>query len=261
MPTGRSLHIGINDVSAAAFPDAGHLSGPENDAIAMRNLATQRGFLAELIPPNEAVYDNVKVKLLAAAEAAKPGDIFLFTFAGHGTGKFDLHSTEPDHRDEALLLHDKLLWDNDLRLNIWPAFSRDVRVLMIADSCHSGTVAELFLNHGTRTFRAREISEETREKHLQKYQEFYRRLSTPVHDSISANVLLLAACGDTENTPDDFPNGVFTATLLRVLDEEQPKNYADLINKIRQHVGPQKPRLFPVPPVNQGFIDQLPFTI
>jgi len=34
-----------------------------------------------------------------------------------------------------------------------------------------------------------------------------------------------------------------------------------LINKIRQHVGPQKPRLFPVPPVNQGFIDQLPFTI
>jgi len=262
MPIGRSLHVGINQVSPA-FPNAGILTGPENDAVAMRDLAEERGFVTELIRGQDATSVTVVAKLLEAAAVSQPGDIFLFTFAGHGTGEFDPSSEEDDNQDEALLLYDGLLFDDQLSGGIWPNFQQGVRVLMIADSCHSGTVAALILGGATqdRDTRVREISQETRAEHLKTYRHFYRQLAVPVFAPIAANVLLLAACGDLDTTPDGDPHGVFTAALLQVIQDGKPKNYADLIAKARQLVGPQVPQLTPVPPIDQAFIGQVPFTI
>ena len=262
MPVGRSLHIGINRYSSA-FPNAPVLTGPENSARAMRELAHGRGYLTELILGSDVTYARATAALLAAADVSQPGDIFLFTFSGHGAGEFDSDSDEPDIQDEALLLFDALLLDDDLRLSIWPKFRRGVRVLIIADSCHSGTVATVPNSPAPEAERAQvmEIPIETRQQHFRQYGRFYRKLAVPLLASIEASVLLLAACGDFETTLDGNPLTMFTAAMLRVVNEQSPTDYRDLIAKIDALVGPQTPVLTPVPPPDQAFIAQRPFTI
>jgi metacaspase-1 len=259
MAVGRSLHVGINQISPA-FPGGGKLEGAENDAQAMRDLVAH-DFQTELIPGPDASRDTILSRLLHYAEVSHRGDIFLFTFAGHGTSRV---REQPDHdepADEAIVLTDRLLFDDELRLTVWPKFRTGVRVLMVADSCSSGTVASLMRSDGSEALQMREITRETRERHLQKYGAFYEKILVPVYAPITANVLLLAACRDGEKTPDDFPNGVFTQALLNVMNGSNPANYRELIDRIVESVGPQVPQLTPVPPVSDDFIGQRPFTI
>jgi|SRR5688572_11346679 len=260
MPIGRSLHIGINEFSPV-FPNATVLTGAENAAREMERLAQSRGFRAErLLGPN-ASYAAVIAKLLKAADDSNDGDIFLFTFCGHGTFDTDRDGDEDDYQDEALLLYDALLFDDELKLKIWPNFRRGVRVLMVADSCHSGTVVRFLKSGETNRAQILQISEETRQRHLREYREFYQSVVVPIRATIEASVLLLAACRDEETTIDGDPLTMFTGALLKVVNEQNPQNYRDLIQKIDALVGPQTPVLTPLPPPNQAFINQIPFTI
>jgi hypothetical protein len=145
MARGISLHVGINRVSVDAFEDRA-LLGCENDAAEMRAIAISRGFRPEdarLLPGPQATFENVRAEILRAAALLNPGDVFLFTFAGHGSRIPDVErllSEEPDRTDEALVLFDRLLLDDYLRRVLWPEFREGVRIVGVADSCHSGTV-------------------------------------------------------------------------------------------------------------------------
>lgn len=269
MSTGRSLHVGLNRVSPD-FPNAPVLTGPENDAEAMRDLAAQTGFQTDILKSENATHTAVLARLLDAAYVSKPGDIFLFTFAGHGCALPDRapNRDEDDNQDEAIVLYDMMMLDDELRLTVWPAFQAGVRILMVADSCHSGTVLALF-NTGARTDaktvrkHVREISDETRNGNLRRLRFAYQQVLVPiVSRPINASVLLLAACADKETTPDGPHNGVFTAALLYVLQNLQPQDYCDLINKTDQRIGgPQHPVLTAIAPADENFIHQRPFTI
>lgn len=255
MRVGRSLHVGINRYSSA-FPNATELDGPENSAARMRDLVCGR-FQTELVQGANANRQTIEQRLLHYAEVSESGDIFLFTFSGHGTSivrEFDPDRDELD--DEAILLHDFWLYDDELRLNIWPRFHQGVRVLMIADSCHSGTILR-----AARCTKVLQISTETREAHLREHGWFYRQLMVPVFAPVEASVLLLAACGDNDETPDGSPLTGFTEALVRVLEEQNPRDYNDLLGKIRMQVGPQIPQLAFLPAVDKEFIGQRPFTI
>lgn len=71
-------------------------------------------------------------------------DIAVITFSGHGTWLADEDGDEPDGRDEALCPYDmtegQILTDDDLYA-IFRERKRGARIIMISDSCHSGTVA------------------------------------------------------------------------------------------------------------------------
>lgn len=146
MATGISIHVGVNGTKAPGI-NVQPLLGCENDAEAMRVLARARNFEPVDGDPDvpiirdKATFDNVLGKIRVAAEKLDPGDIFLFTFSGHGTRRGADDPTEVDLKDETLVLHDKLLVDNVLRRRLWPKFKAGVRVVMISDSCHSGGIA------------------------------------------------------------------------------------------------------------------------
>ena len=200
MAKGISLHVGIDEASHA-FPNAPVLKGCKNDARAMRDIAALRGFSqSELLLDGKAKYDSVKNAISAAAAALVAGDIFLFTFAGHGSGVPDIDRDEPDGQDETILLFDYMLIDDVLGRELWPLFKRDVRILVVSDSCHSGTF--LVASAATRVRKSerlslgslersvtteittagadgplvRTISEAVRDRHLWEHREFYLKV-------------------------------------------------------------------------------------
>lgn len=275
MATGISIHVGVN-ASKAPGLNVQPLLGCENDAEAMRKLARARNFVAVDTGPDvpiireKATFENVLGKIRIAAEKLVAGDIFLFTFSGHGTRRGAEDPLETDLKDETIVLHDKLLIDNVLRRRLWPKFKAGVRVVMVSDSCHSGGIA-MSLNSAARetvasgsrggwrrgrrglgivgpsparqtgkvpvSFQVRGVSAVQVQEHFELLKQFYKELreSLPVTPPpVPANVLLLAACREHETTSDGLPNGVFTKALLDVWNTNGTKTYKQLMNGITQ---------------------------
>ncbi len=246
MAKGISLHVGINQVSSD-FPNAATLFGCENDARAMHDLATLQGFYKHaMLLGQDATYDRVRREIEAAAAELATGDFFLFTFAGHGRGipdEPDPFGDEPDHQDETILLFDRMLIDDVMGHDLWPRFKPGVRVLVVSDSCQSGTVAEdtvvvttdvvtttdvvasvsasehlivgdlaVAVTTDVRVSESiatptRTVSEETTLAHLSSNREFYEEALSAIPPMVGgASVLLLAACQDDQSTPDARPD-------------------------------------------------------
>jgi len=291
MPRGISLHVGINQVSSA-FPNATPLRGCQKDAEEMEKIAIAEGFeVHDVLLGSDATYARVTAKIRSAAAQLQQDDIFLFTFAGHGFQETDIGARdEEDRLDETLLLFDVELFDDVLRKDLWPRFEAGVRVLMISDCCHSGSNflippedpadANLGANTNVKALltdefpvstpdrlSARVISKATGRRHQAEYGEFYRSTLLPIFSPpINACLMLLAACEDDETTGDGVPNGIYTATMLRVLnDSNPPVDYDDLVQRIQTALTEagrtQTPTLKTAGSDHPTFRKQRPFTI
>src|SRR5689334_7669215 len=294
MPKGISLHVGINKVGLP-FPGAGELTGPENDAREMEKIAVSNGFYPHdlLLGPN-ATYATVTTKIRTAACNLEAGDIFLFTFAGHGFQKanqgFDPEDPDgnQDGLDETIILFDVALIDDVLGKDLWPCFKSGVRILMVADCCHSGDdflIAAHITNdneppaEGDDEFpvatsagpAVRAISAATARLHLEEYGEFYRHTFLPLLDRpINATLMLLTACESFDKTLDADPahgelNGMYTASMLEVLKNSDPADYVALVDGIQQELikrgRPTQKPLVEGAPGKPDFRTERPFSI
>ena len=244
MAKGISLHVGVNRPDPTAF-SVPTLAGCVHDAEAMYAIAKARGFYKRrLLLDEQATFDNVTAAIRLAADELVSGDIFFFTFAGHGAQREDEDEFPSEVFDEAAVLYDYLLIDDYLRRGMWPLFESGVRVLMVADSCYSGTVsartsvsisdaADYLPSGGSETTGEqdvsvaggapeleRKISDAARFRHFGRELDFYEELFCDLLASppIGASVLLLAACRDLDTTLDGSPHGQFTKALLAVWD-------------------------------------------
>jgi len=77
--------------------------------------------------------------ITSAATAIVEGSIFFLTYSGHGGQVPDITGDEVDLQDETWCLFDGELLDDELRV-LWSKFAPGVRILVLSDSCHSGTV-------------------------------------------------------------------------------------------------------------------------
>jgi Caspase domain/Putative peptidoglycan binding domain len=136
--TGLSLHIGLNRVNNQAYgfnvPD---LAGCVNDANDMRDLAQAQGFRTRQLLDSAGTSTAIIAAVQEAARTLQSGDIFWISYSGHGSQVPD--PSEPDQRSETWVLYDRQLIDNELYA-LWSLFRPGVRVLVVSDSCHSGTV-------------------------------------------------------------------------------------------------------------------------
>ena len=137
----RALCIGINRYP---IPDA-DLKGCINDAKGWATLLREHYDFAKsdvrLLTNSQATKKAILAGIDALLAGAKRGDVLVLSWSSHGTYVADHNGDEPVY-DEAMCpfdVDDNLIIDDELREKI-SGMTPGVRLTVIADSCHSGTV-------------------------------------------------------------------------------------------------------------------------
>jgi len=145
MPRGISLHVGLNKVDPAHYDGwDGALVACEFDADAMKAIAETAGFEPRTqLLTEAATAAAVTAAIEGMAQELGAGDFFFLTYSGHGGQVPDAHQNgdEPDRSDETWLLYDRQLVDDELYA-LWAKFQPGVRIFVLSDSCHSGSVTK-----------------------------------------------------------------------------------------------------------------------
>ena len=142
----RGLVIGIND-----YVELRNLAGAVNDARDVANALSGAGVGDLVVLENgAATRERIAAEWRSLVARSGPGDTLVLTYAGHGgQEQVRMPGTEEDGLDEVLLLggfresgpatRERIIDDE---LNAWfvEAGERDLRVIFVADSCHSGTL-------------------------------------------------------------------------------------------------------------------------
>ena len=134
-----ALCIGIND-----YPGTdSDLSGCVNDAEDWSAVLTERGFALRQLIDAQATKAVMVAAIADLIDAARSGDTVVITYSGHGTWVPDASGDEADGRDEGLCPHDvadgQVLLDDEIAA-LFAQRAAGVRVVLISDSCHSGSV-------------------------------------------------------------------------------------------------------------------------
>ena len=146
-----SLHLGLNAVDPTHYEGwGGELDACEFDAKDMAALAKSRKMKPTVLLTKKATREGVLAALRAAAKTLKSGDLFFLTYSGHGGQVPDVTGEEDDKLDETWCLYDGELIDDELYLELG-RFAKGVRVLVLSDSCHSGTVTRASRPRGRAT--------------------------------------------------------------------------------------------------------------
>ncbi len=143
---GVSVHIGLNRVDPAHYAGwSGELAGCEFDADDLATIASDRGFEARTILSARARADVVIEAIRTAGGGLVGGDVLFVTYSGHGSQLPDASRDETgatrdetDGRDETWALFDRQVLDDELAA-LWAGLAPGVRVLVLSDSCHSGS--------------------------------------------------------------------------------------------------------------------------
>jgi metacaspase-1 len=289
-PSARSLHIGINVVSAAAYEGwTGPLAACEFDANDMAAIARSKGMVPTVLLTKKATRAAMLANMRAAARALKAGDLYFLTFSGHGGQVADANGDEPDKKDETWCLYDGQLIDDELYYEL-SRFAAGVRILVLSDSCHSGSVTrEVRPPPPPPGQRVKLMPDAVALRVYNKHQAFYDKLqadvvkaagkvvvdpdqalalvgaaaqATAVVGTFKPAVVLISGCQDNQTSMDGEHNGAFTEQLLKVWGNGSFRgNYNAFHSRIRSRLpASQSPNLFVLGPA-ASFLAQSPFTV
>ncbi|MBF4765115.1 caspase family protein [Nocardioides islandensis] len=241
--SGYSLHIGLNHCDPNAYPGwDSTLSGCINDANSMMQLASTAGFRTRRMIDGEATSNAVLSAIGNLGRTCQPGDIALISYSGHGGQVPDTNGDEDDGQDETWVLYDRQVADDELN-QVYSQFAAGVRILVVSDSCHSGTVARQVINLATRHAVATNqvgkdlwpvgVTVEEAKPRFMPYsiakldadrkKSVYSLVQTLTRNSknpdLAASLILLSGCQDNQTSFDGTVNGAFTTALLQVWNQ------------------------------------------
>ena len=141
-----ALMVGVNDYMSERIPD---LRGCENDVNLMKTLLVQKFAFPEKNIRTVFSRDATKKRILAEMEnwlirQAKPGDVVVFHYSGHGSQIADDNGDEKDGIDETICPTDIRTSSEvtDIRDDELGGVFKRIKassITVILDSCHSGT--------------------------------------------------------------------------------------------------------------------------
>ena len=293
---GLSLHVGLNSVDPKHYAGwSGDLVACEFDATDMAALARAQSIKPTVLLTKRATRGNVLKAVRAAAKTLGRGDLLFLSYSGHGGQIPDVSGDEPDKKDETWCLYDGELIDDEV-FNELANFADGVRIVVLSDSCHSGSVVrarvpETVAGRGRSKMMPPSVAMRTYTQNQKFYDDLQKRLAadasrsratspdaalaqlhatgsarlTSIAGKIKAGVILISGCQDNQTSLDGDHNGAFTEQLLRVWDDGRfnPEHgtYVNFHATIKAGMpSTQTPNLFTLGPV-ATFSKQRPFTI
>jgi metacaspase-1 len=274
-----SIHVGLNRLSSTHYGGwDGKLDACEFDARDMEKLARSQGFKTTVLKTKSATSTAVTAAITKAADTLKRGDILFLTYSGHGGQVPDTNGDEGDALDETWCLYDREFVDDELYA-LWRRFEEGVRIVMLSDSCHSGSVARAKRREllrripevpgkrsgppGAIKAMPRDIQDRTYRRHKRMYDDIQKSHPQGDHAGVGATVILISGCQDDQESQDGKKNGRFTDRLLRVWNGGPYKGGYKSFKKAIARLMPdeQMPNYMTVGLPNPHFEGQRPFTI
>jgi len=288
MSKGISIHIGMHHYDSEHYGDEGLLETCEQDAMDMRDIADSQNFDSTLLLTEEATCDKLIEKLRLASRTLVAGDMLFFSYSGHGGSVPDRDGDEgaDDYADETMCLYDRQFIDDELA-QLWTLFDEGVRILVVSDSCHSGTVTkapkikkEDSDEDDIPAFKVKTLSYrkalEVYRKNKTAYEELFENMLPVDKKEIKASIKLIAGCQD-----DEFSfvlpyaqNSLFTDKLNKIWDSGQFVGTTDeFFEQIKEAVSSvelkdeygkiltQTPNLYTIGKEDPEFDSQRPFGI
>ena len=277
MAKGISIHIGMEYIDSAHYGNDGALRTCGKDCLDMKELAESQNFESSKVFLNEdGTREAVTQAIVDASEALEAGDMLFISYSGHGASVPDETGDEEDGKDESWCLFDGFLLDDELHA-LWTRFEEDVRIMIVSDSCHSGTVTKLLPGQDPKTmivskFFPDDEAERVYIEHKSMYLKVKAQAAEFLDKELKASVKLIAGCQDDESSyvlPAD-ENSLFTREFNRVWDagqfvgttveffEEVKKGVETIAHKNKIY---QMPNLYDIGKRNESFNTQRPFGI
>lgn len=235
-----ALCIGINYVGTA-----NELSGCLNDASDWHAELAARGFAVDLLLERDATKASILDNLRAKVGQLKRGDVLVVTNSSHGTYVRDQSGDESDGTDEAMCPYDlpNLVLDDDL-YDVFSMRAVGSRVVMVSDSCFSGTLNRMMAPVG-KGGEARKVRflPPTAEWLPSRLVPRSAKATVGAKQLVSSG-LLLSGCNDREYSYDAFidgrARGAASWAYLTALRDANPANYAAWIKAVRARYLPSQ---------------------
>ena len=255
--TRQAVVISLDHVEPAFYTGwRGELPAAAKDSEAMTALLHRAGFEVLHLENEGATREAVIAALSEQISHRKAGDHLVVYFSGHGATLPDLNHDEIGVlRDGAWCLWDGMFVDDELTEAL-TLFERGVRVVLISDSCYTGTIVrDAYLNDEAeddpRTIdpRSKLAPVDIGERVYEAQRDFYdpKLTRAPAYpDDAKAAVLILSACergelarinvvpnpddhGDTLDRSLENAGSLFTGNIVKAWNEaEIAPTYAEL---------------------------------
>jgi len=247
----RALLIGCN------YPGTGFdLAGCVNDALDWQLALLSHDYSTVVMTDEECTRANILAALKNLLLDSDEGDTALVQYSGHGSYVPDEDGDEPDGVDECWIPFDVrtrgVITDDELHALFQTRPAR-VPLVMISDSCHSGTVSRMATAQRSATsIRFLPPSAFLPRAELAKLQGL-RSWTRGQAPGRRATTLLLGGCQDSQYSYDawfdDRPNGAFSRVAIDTL-KKVPKNasyttwFAEIAKRLPSQSYPQSPSLW-----------------
>ena len=263
-----ALLTGINHYHPGS--DVSSLKGCENDILQLEGFLTdhfkKEQLQIEKLINSQATYAGVIAHFEEHLMQAGPDDVVLFAYCGHGSREpalpiFDQYFSED--KQETLVLYDSRLpngndlADKELAFLLEAVAAKGAHVVVIMDSCHSGSVtrdmADITLG------KPRQTSDKKIPRSLDSFLQGFRKKEFengylnkrfPNGKGLylpSSRHILLSACKRTEKAYElDNDHGLFSHYLGKALEETHGQlSYAELFSKCRWSVAKKTDKQHP----------------
>lgn len=267
MAKGISLHIGLNYVDPNHYSGwNGKLNAAEYDANDMYLIAQSQKIEPTILLGKKATRNAVIAEIKRAATILSANDLFMVTYSGHGGELQDMNKDENDGIDETWCLFDGELIDDELS-NLWSYFQKGVRILVISDSCNSGTITkgiqnlDISLIEYANKFMPYDIAYKTYNNNKGFYDNILKNNKEVKSESIQASVKLISSSQDHSPSYDGTFNSQFTNALKQVWNGGNFNgNYHSFYDQIKNLLTSiQVPNYYNIGLQNQAFDNQKPF--
>lgn len=237
----KALCVGINDYP---FGEENDLRGCVNDANDWSNLLKNHFEFTDVkqLLNSDATKANILAGIKGLLQGARAGDVLVFTNASHGTYLADTDGDETGY-DEAICPYDtdaNLLIDDELR-GLFGNIPPGVRLTVISDSCHSGSVTRVVVSQyrrnrqlNPRVFGGKELTpDQLRAARKSSKGSGGKSAGKDKHPESAMKEILLSGCKSNQTSADAFiANGYHGAmsyyAIKAITDADFKLTYADL---------------------------------